>query len=61
MNDGFKMELFGGQQGKPFPEITTHLVTKHTDRTRTCPISFPDSIFQNKSEEIMVDFQSPAI
>ena len=61
MNNGFEMQLFGSQQRKPFLKITAHLVTEYTDCTGTCAVSFLCAIFKNMCEEILVDFQSPAI
>ena len=61
MNNGFKMQLLGGQQREPCLEITAHLVTEYTDCTVTCAVSFLCAIFKNMCEEILVDFQSPAI
>jgi hypothetical protein len=44
VDDGFKMQFFGGEQGKSFVKIETHLIPKNAYGARTRPVALLHSV-----------------
>ena len=54
MNDTLQVNLFSGNQRKSFLQVKPHLVSKTTQRTCTCTITFGNPIIQNMLKQIKI-------
>lgn len=54
VNDGFEMQLFGGEQGERLPQIEARLRPEDRDCAYACPIPSRLPAFQNKPKEVVV-------
>ncbi len=54
MHNRFKVEFFGGEQGKPFAQRKAHLITKHRARTRAGAVSFYGAMLLHMAHEVEI-------
>jgi hypothetical protein len=54
MQDGFKMQLLGGEQRKPFPQVETHLVPEGTQGACPGTIGLFDACFQYVVQQVKI-------
>lgn len=47
VDDGFQVQLFGGQQGEAFFEVEPHLVSENADCSCSCTVFFSHSFVQD--------------
>ena len=48
------MQFFGGEYGKTFAQIKTHLIAKHRTRACACAVAFVIAMFQYMAHQVVV-------
>lgn len=54
MNYRLEMYLFGGQEGKAFRQVKSHLMAEYTLGADSCPIMLLHSVMHNVAEQIKI-------
>lgn len=57
VDDGFEVNLFGGQKGKSLIQVKSHLIAKRTQRAGTGSITFWRTVGEDVTEEILIIIQ----